>query len=131
MISHIYCVGIFVLDRDRARDFYRNALDFEVTADVTDPINSDNRWLTMSSKSSNTNLMLLKRPQAKEPADASRSAQVILATDDIVADCERIKSHGGTVVGPPRRAGWGDALETHFADPEGNVFMLVQQISPR
>ena len=54
MITHIYSVAISVLDRDRARDLYREALDFEVTADVADPINSDNRWLTMRPKSSDT-----------------------------------------------------------------------------
>lgn len=127
MITHLYSVAIFVADRDRALDFYRDALDFEVTADVTDPTNPNNRWLTIKPRSSQTNLMLLKRMGSEDASESHHPSQLTFATSDINGDCQRIKSHGGAVIHPPRRAGWGNALETHFSDPDGNVFMLIQQ----
>ena len=128
MITHLYSVAIFVADCNRALDFYRGALDFEVTSDVTDPTNPDNRWLTIKPRSSQTNLMLLKRIGSEDVSDSHHRSQLTFATSDINADCERIKSHGGAVIHPPKRAGWGNALETHFSDPAGNVFMLIQPI---
>jgi len=131
MITNVYSVAIFVADRERALRFYREGLDFEVTADVTDPTNSDHRWLTMRPKSGQTNVMLLKESRKGEAGESFRTAPVTLATNDIAADCERIKAHGGRVVHPPKRAGWGNALETHFSDPDGNLFLLVEQIDGR
>jgi len=125
MITHLHSVAIFVADRDRALAFYKSALGFEVTADIKDPTNSNNRWLTIKPPSSQTSLMLLKR--SEEMAE-HHSTQLTLATSDIDADCRRIQSHGGTILHQPKRAGWGNAIETHFADPDGNVFLLIQLI---
>src|SRR5262249_38986992 len=107
--------------------FYRDALGFEVSADVTDPSNPENRWLTLKPKSGDTSVMILKLP-GDTPSDRTRSANMVLATDDLAGDCERIRSHGGTILHPPRGAGWGNALETHFRAPGGNVYLLVQQL---
>ncbi len=60
MITHIHSVPIVVSDQDRALKFYRDALGFEVTADSTNPLCPDNRWLTLKPKSGQTNIMLLK-----------------------------------------------------------------------
>jgi predicted enzyme related to lactoylglutathione lyase len=127
MITHLHSVAIFVSDRDRAVEFYREALGFEVTADVTDPANPENRWLTVKPKSGETSMMLLRRPpQNNEAAESLRAAHMIFSTNDIAGDCERIKANGGTIVSETKRAGWGDALEAHFADPDGNVYMLIE-----
>ena len=125
MITHLHSVAIFVADRDRALAFYKSALGFEVTADIKDPTNSNNRWLTIKPPSSQTRLMLLKR---SEEIAEPHSTQLTFATSDIDADCQRIESHGGTILHQPHRAGWGNATETHFADPDGNVFLLIQLI---
>ena len=125
MITHLHSVAIFVADCDRALAFYKSALGFEVIADIKDPTNSNNRWLTIKPPSSQTRLMLLKR---SEEIAEPHSTQLTFATSDIDADCQRIESHGGTILHQPHRAGWGNATETHFADPDGNVFLLIQLI---
>jgi predicted enzyme related to lactoylglutathione lyase len=129
MVTHLHSVAIFVADRGRALEFYKDALGFEVTADATDPTNPDNRWLTIKPVAGQTNLMLLKR--SKGGPENHHPTQLTFATSDIDADCQRIKSHGGIILHPPNHAGWGNALETHFSDPDGNVFMLIQEIHAR
>ena len=43
MVTHLHSIAIFAKDRERAVGFYREALGFEMTADVTDPSNAENR----------------------------------------------------------------------------------------
>ena len=66
--------------------------------------------------------MVLKAPATMTP---NQSIPIVMGTDDITADCERIKANGGRLY-PAKRAGWGNAMETHFADPDGSAFTLVQ-----
>ena len=130
MITHIHSVPIVVSDHDRALKFYRDALGFEVSADITDPRSPENRWLTLKPKAGQTNLMLLKA-SSLQPELSSRpgkTTSIVLNTDDIQAECENMISHGARVLYEPKRAGWGNALETHFADPDGNIFLLIQPI---
>ena len=126
MITHIRSVSIVVGDYDRASKFYRDALGFEVTADVTDPKSSQDRWLTLKPRSGQTELMLVKTSLLDESSRLGKSTHMVLDTDDIQAECEHLKLHGAQVLHEPKRAGWGNAIETHFADPDGNIFLLVQ-----
>ena len=128
MITHLHSAPIVVRDYDRALKFYRDALGFEVTADVTDPRSAENRWLTLKPKAGQTSIMLLKASPAHPEFNARLGGQTLLVfhTDDLTSDCERIKAEGGQVLGTPKRAGWGDALEVAFADPDQNVFLLIQ-----
>src|SRR5437868_6528195 len=122
MITHIHSVPIVVRDPDRALEFYRDALGFEVTTDSTDPRSSDNRWLTMKPRSGETNIMLLKA-LPRQPELGSRLGRftyIALNTDDIIVECERLKARGARIVDGPKRAGWGDATEAHFTDLDGN-----------
>ena len=129
MITHIHSVPIVVSDYDRALKFYRDGLGFEVTADITDPRSAENRWLTLKPQRGQTSIMVLKA--SSQPSEMSsrlgKPTHIVLETDDIEAECERIKSHGARVIYGPKRAGWGDAIEAQFADPDGNIFLLVQQ----
>lgn len=130
MITHIHSVPIVVSDYDRALKFYRDALGFEVTADVTDPRSSENRWLTLRPKSGQTNIMMLKASQ-KQPEISSRLGKptyITMDTDDIATECERMESHGARVLYGPKRAGWGDVVEAQFSDPDGNIFLLIQTL---
>jgi predicted enzyme related to lactoylglutathione lyase len=122
-----------VSDYDRALKFYRDALGFEVTADVTDPHCVENRWLTLKPRSGQTSIMLLKASPAHPEFGARLGKPTLLVfhTVDINTDCARIASHGGQVLSAPKRAGWGDALEVHFRDPDGNTFLLIRSNGSR
>ena len=130
MVTHVHSVPIVVSEYERALNFYRGALGFEVTADVTDPRSSENRWLTLKPKHGQTSVMLLT-PSTRQPNLSSRLGKptyVVLSCDDIYAECGRINSHGGRALHEPKVAGWGRALEAHFADPDGNIFQLIQSL---
>jgi predicted enzyme related to lactoylglutathione lyase len=128
VITHIHSIPIVVSDYDQALKFYRDALGFEVTADVTDPRSSENRWLTLKPKSGQTGIMILKASptQPEFSARLGKPTYIAMNTDDIAAECERMKSHGARILYGPKRAGWGDAVEAQVADPDGNTFMLIQ-----
>ena len=133
MITHVHSIAVVVSDYDRALAFFRDVLGFEVTADVTDPRSAENRWLTLRPKSGETSIMLLKA-SSSQPDVSSRLGKpthVVLSTDDIRADCERLSAHGARVLYEPKRAGWGNALEVHFADLDGNVFQLIQPLGEK
>lgn len=128
MITHLHSAPVVVSDYDRALKFYRDTLGFEVTADVTDPRSAENRWLTLKPQAGQTSIMLLKASPARPEFSARLGGATLFVfyTDNLTLDCERIQAEGGQVLGTPRRAGWGDAVEVHVADPDHNVFLLVQ-----
>jgi predicted enzyme related to lactoylglutathione lyase len=131
MITHIHSVPLVVSDCDMALKFYRDALGFEVTADITDPRSAENRWLTLKPKTGQTNIMLLKA-SSRTPEVGARlgtGTSIVLNTDDIETECAKAKSHGARIVYGPKRAGWGPAVEAHLADPDGNILLLVQPLS--
>jgi len=132
MITHVHSVPIVVSDPERALGFYRDGLGFEVTADITDPRSPDNRWLTLKPRSGQTNLMLLKA-SAIAPEMSARLGKptfMVVNTDYLRGDCELIKLRGGRILTEPKRAGWGNAMEAQVADPDGNVFLLIQPEEP-
>jgi catechol 2,3-dioxygenase-like lactoylglutathione lyase family enzyme len=128
VITHVHSVAIVVSDLDRAMKFYRDGLGFEVTADRVDPESIDNRWLTLKPKWGQTNIMLLKPslPRTELSSRVGKPTYIVFETADIRAECELLKSHNARIIDGPKRAGWGGAIEAHFADPDGNTFLLIQ-----
>jgi predicted enzyme related to lactoylglutathione lyase len=63
--------------------------------------------------------MLLKAsPRLPErSARMGKPTNIVLETDDLDGECACIESRGGRVIVPPKRAGWGRAMEAHFTDP--------------
>lgn len=69
--------------------------------------------------------MLLKAPLQNQSSGANQSSHIVLTSDNLQTDCERIAKNGSRVIYPPKRAGWGNAIETHIADPDGNIYQPV------
>ncbi len=127
MITHIHSVPVIVSDQDRALRFYRDVLGFEVTQDSG---SGAFRWLTVKPKSGQNHIMLEK--DSPEQAEMYRLGSrlckwtgMVLDTDDIQAECARLRSAGVRVTKEPERQHWG-GIEAQFADPDGNTFELVQ-----
>ena len=127
MITNIHSVPVVVNDQDRALKFYRDVLGFDVTADQG---SGAFRWLTVRPKSGQTHLMLTK--DSPEQAEMYRLGYrlgkwtgMVLNTDDIAAECARLKSAGARITKEPERQHWG-GIEAQFADPDGNTFELVE-----
>jgi predicted enzyme related to lactoylglutathione lyase len=119
---------LYVTDQDKALRFYSEVLGFQKKADFSQ---GPFRWLTVVSPEdpNGTELQLAAdtdpagkafqkaKLEAKQPA-------IMLFTDDIQADCDRIKAKGGELIMPPT-AVTGSTIAT-LADGCGNLVQLSQ-----
>ncbi len=115
----ITTVTVPVADQDRALRFYRDVLGFEVRADDAF---GDQRWLSVAPAGSAVELTL--HPPFPGQAGPGWQLGVVLVADDIAGVVASLR-HAGVEVADPERVGWG--LQTQFADPDGNGFVLVQR----
>lgn len=104
-------VEIFVSDPLKAKDFYQNVLGFEV-----ETIQKEKYvWMKMGERE------ILLRPR-KGPGNTrpfhSSDSNMVLCSDDPVADLKRMKAAGLEVKGD-------DGGCPTFTDPDGNWFQLI------
>jgi catechol 2,3-dioxygenase-like lactoylglutathione lyase family enzyme len=124
MIREIHIVSLLVSDQQRALEFWRDKVGFEVREDYpADPPSP--RWLTVAPPGGQACFALLP-PEL--PGTAVRipggPSGVSLTSDDLEADHERMSAAGVIFDRPPKRQPYG--LEAGFADPDGNLFNVVQ-----
>jgi predicted enzyme related to lactoylglutathione lyase len=123
---------VWVLDQDRAKDFYVNTLGFEVRSDQR---LGSFRWLTVGPRGQDVAFILM--PIAPSPLmDAATVATLrglvekgvlgpgALQTDDIKATYAELSRKGVKFLSPPKEQPYG--LETIMRDDSGNPFSLVQ-----
>jgi lactoylglutathione lyase len=127
MITNIHSVPVVVSDQDRALKFYRDVLGFEVTQDSG---SGAFRWLTVKPKGGQTHIMLAMDSPEQQPLyrlgeRLGKWTGMVFTTDDIKAECERLKSRGVKITKEPEPQSWG-GIEAQIADPDGNTFELVQ-----
>jgi catechol 2,3-dioxygenase-like lactoylglutathione lyase family enzyme len=114
-ITQLKTMTVFVSDQDQAKAFYTGPLGFDVR---TDRVVGDNRWLEVAPPKSETTFVL-HRPFPGTAAGTTDG--VILATDDLDADCAAL-SEAGVPVDGPHDLPWG--RQATFSDPDGNGFVL-------
>jgi catechol 2,3-dioxygenase-like lactoylglutathione lyase family enzyme len=134
MIKKLSHATVYVLDQDRAKDFYVGKLGFEVR---TDQSMGGFRWLTVGSKSQpDIELILMKIAPGPMLDDAS-AAQIrallekgafgigVLESSDVRKDYQELSKKGVRFNGPPQERPYG--IETVMQDDSGNWFSLVQR----
>jgi catechol 2,3-dioxygenase-like lactoylglutathione lyase family enzyme len=136
-ITHLDYATVMVKDQDAALRFYTDILGFEVGDDQR--MGSGVRWLTVRPQGAQTKLVLYTDPEAHgQEGDCCGSGGcgscgmdyawtgMVMATDDIDASFQDLRSRGVKFLQAPEQKPWGvkDAL---FSDPDGNVFNLVQK----
>jgi predicted enzyme related to lactoylglutathione lyase len=114
-INQLKAMTVFVSDQDRAKAFYADRLGFDVRADR---VVGDNRWLEVAPPKSETGFVL-HRPFPGTTAGGTQG--VVLASDDLDADCAALVDAGVAVDGPHDMP-WG--RQAIFSDPDGNGFVL-------
>ena len=133
MLKRILHVNVFVLDQDRAKDFYTQKLGFEVRTDTT---MDGFRWLTVGLNGQPDLNILLAHPAppmfSEEDARSLREliakgsmAGGVIETDDCRAAYEDLKAKGVTFLQPPADRPYG--VEALFRDDSGNWFSLTQR----
>lgn len=134
MIRSLSHVTLFVLDQDRAKDFYVNKLGFEVKADQR---MGDFRWLT-GGPPGQGGLEIILMPVDRSPRVDEGSARALRALLDkgaivagvlATADCRKthaeLVAKGVEFLRPPGEQPYG--VEALFRDDSGNLFSLTQR----
>ena len=132
VIKRVSHVNVFVLDQDRAKRFYTEALGFEVRNDA---VLDGFRWLTVGPKGQPDLAILLAYPAppmfSSEDAEMVRSLVAkgvmgggVIEADDCRATYEELKGRGVTFLQEPADRPYG--VEALFRDDSGNWFSLTQ-----
>jgi catechol 2,3-dioxygenase-like lactoylglutathione lyase family enzyme len=132
MIRKLNHVNVFVLDQDRAKQFYTETLGFEVR---NDSILDGFRWLTVGPKDQPDLAILLAYPAppmfSPEDAETVRALVAkgslgggVFDTDDCRRTFEELSAKGVTFLQEPAERPYG--VEALFRDDSGNWFSLTE-----
>ncbi|MFG2194779.1 VOC family protein [Streptomyces sp. NPDC048639] len=135
MIKGIAITTVWVLDQDRAKEFYTEKLGLEVRTDMTLG-EGGMRWLTVGAKNQpDVELTLMvPGPPGLDPESAEAVRTLIskgvlgagvLVTDDVHADYETLKARGVEFLQEPQERPYG--IEAIFRDDSGNWFSFTQR----
>jgi catechol 2,3-dioxygenase-like lactoylglutathione lyase family enzyme len=120
-ISAIATVMAAVSDQDRAVEFFCDKLGFEKRTDT--PYGDGDRWVEVAVPGTATTIALTPPGPQSEPGQWTGIA---LATDDIDADHEELRSRGVDVDDEVMRMGDPVPPMFWFRDPDGNSYLIVQ-----
>lgn len=135
MIKGIAITTVWVLDQDRAKEFYTRKLGLEVRTDMTMG-EGGMRWLTVGAKDQPDVeiTLMVPGPPGLDPESAEAMKRLIskgvlgagvLATDDVYADYETLKARGVEFLQEPQERPYG--VEAIFRDDSGNWFSFTQR----
>ncbi len=134
MITKLSHTTVYVLDQDRAKDFYLNKLGFECRDDAR---MGDFRWLTVGPKAQpDVRIVLMKvapTPMMTEEQTAQLRSLVaagvlgggVLVTDDLKRDYEELRAKGVEFPQPPAQQPWGFAAV--MKDDSGNYYSIGEE----
>jgi catechol 2,3-dioxygenase-like lactoylglutathione lyase family enzyme len=132
MISKLNHVNVFVLDQDRAKQFYTEKLGFEVR---NDSVLDGFRWLTVGPRDQPDLGILLAYPAppmfSPEDAETVRGLVAkgslgggVFETEDCRKTFQELSAKGVTFLQEPADRPYG--IEALFRDDSGNWFSLTQ-----
>ncbi|MFI2237817.1 VOC family protein [Streptomyces chrestomyceticus] len=136
MIKGLAITTVWVLDQDRAKEFYTDKLGLEVRTDMRMGGEGGMRWLTVGAKDQpGVELTLMvPGPPGMDPESGEHLKQLVskglmgagvLATDDVKADYAALKAKGVEFLQEPQERPYG--TEAIFRDDSGNWFSLTQR----
>ena len=132
MITKLNHVNVFVLDQDRAKQFYTETLGLEVR---NDSVLDGFRWLTVGPKDQPDLAILLAYPAppmfSTEDAETVRALVAkgslgggVFATDDCRKTFQELSGKGVSFLQEPADRPYG--VEAVFRDDSGNWFSLTE-----
>ena len=135
MIERLSHATVYVLDQERALEFYRDKLGFEVRMDHT--MGNGFRWLTVGPTSQKDLEIVLMKPTQEFLGDAESLAAMqlliskgkmgagVFYTSDCRKTYEELRARGVEFVLPPEEKFYG--IEAMFKDDSGNWFSLTER----
>ncbi|GJF21593.1 VOC family protein [Streptomyces sp. HO565] len=135
MIKGLAISTVWVLDQERAKQFYTEKLGLEVRTDITMG-EGGMRWLTVGSPSQPDVELTLMVPGtgSSDPESAEMIRTLVakgalgpgvLTTDDIHGDYQKLKDRGVEFLQEPQERPYG--TEALFRDDSGNWFSFTQR----
>jgi len=141
MITGLSHATVFVLDQDRAKDFYTDKLGFELRNDVTMGDESEGggagfRWLTVGAKGRpDVEIILSDCSMGRDPEAAEKLRSLVaggsvgigvMETDDCQRTFKELSAKGVTFLQEPAERPYG--IEAVMRDDSGNLISLVQRL---
>lgn len=118
-IENVKVISVPVSDPERAKEFYVEKLGFELTRD--DDSVPGIRWVQVTPKGGAPSLTLVTWFDTM-PAGSLQG--LVLGSQDVKADCERLAAKGVRFDRPLEEQPWG--TEAVICDPDGNKLVLQQ-----
>jgi catechol 2,3-dioxygenase-like lactoylglutathione lyase family enzyme len=118
-VRDVKVISVPVSDQERAKAFYVDKLGFELTRD--DDSVPGIRWVQVTPKSGSTALTLV---DWFETMPAGSLQGLVLGSEDLARDCERLEADGVEFDRPLQEQPWG--AEAVIRDPDGNRLVLQQ-----
>jgi len=124
-IAYLQIVSVPVSDQDRAKDFYVNALGWDLLSDEGYEMGGATlRWLEVRPPNGQTAITLV----AADDVKAGTMTGMILRSMDLSATVAELTSRGVVLSDEVRETPW--AKYTRFEDPDGNAW-TVQEVRTR
>lgn len=117
---HIQFAELPVVDQDRAKQFYCDALACSVVADS--PMGGDGwRWIEMGLPGARTNLHFIRRANDLPAADPV----LVLVVDNVADTVGDLRRRGVAILTEPQNPPWEpERTIAEFRDSEGNRLLL-------
>jgi catechol 2,3-dioxygenase-like lactoylglutathione lyase family enzyme len=140
MISRMSHVTVYVLDQDRAKEFYTQSLGFEVRSDLTmgaefEGAGQGFRWLTVGPpEQPDFEVILADCGMGHDPQTTERLRELVakgalgtgvLETADCRKSYEELSARGVVFLEEPTERPYG--IEAVFRDDSGNWFSLTER----
>lgn len=118
-VRAVQLFSIPVSDQDRARDFYVRVLGLELVEDQ--PMGPGRRWVRVRPVGAETAITLVTW---FDSMPAGSLTGIVLETDDVDAEAERLTALEIPIAGGVQDAPWGRYIQVQ--DPDGNGLILQQ-----
>ncbi|OLT13088.1 glyoxalase [Pseudonocardia sp. CNS-139] len=143
MITSMSHVCVYVLDQDRAKEFYTGKLGFALRSDVTmggefEGAGAGFRWLTVGPPDRpDVEIILADCAMGHDPETAAQIRDLVakgalgpgvMDTDDVQKTYEELSARGVVFLQEPAQRPYG--IEAVFRDDSGNWFSLTQRVAP-
>jgi catechol 2,3-dioxygenase-like lactoylglutathione lyase family enzyme len=122
MITSIQICTLHVSDQQQALAFWRDVLGFEVRDDKE--FMPEARWITVGPPGGQASFVLWPKDVGAKVDEVGGFTGYSLTCDDIEHTVAELTARGVSFTQAIRSEDWGK--HTMFADPDGNLFSLVQ-----
>jgi catechol 2,3-dioxygenase-like lactoylglutathione lyase family enzyme len=116
-VTGVQVLSLPVSDQDRARDFYVDVLGLDLLRDAE--MQPGLRWVQVTPRGATTTITLVTWFDTM-PAGSNRG--LVLETDDLEGDVERLRGLGVAIPEGIQQQPWGRFVT--FSDPDGNGLVL-------